>query len=940
MSEPVDIGASYDNLLGGGVRPRKDQLLKTLINAANHLVWSTSLDGRQLIYVNRVAERIYGRPLKELAANPNYWLDAIHPEDRADVVRRLGRLLKRKHVEQDYRIVRPDGSIVWLHDRVSVVHDSQRNPIYIGGIGTDITAIRESEALYSSLVENMPMQVVRKDRKGRVVFANQTYCETIGRPLTGLIGKTDADLFPPDLAKKYRDDDRRVVQTGEVINMVEEYENPNGERRYVEIFKAPVHDSAGQISGVQILFWDVTERQQAEEEVRLAKEIAENANRAKSEFLANMSHEIRTPMNGIIGMSELLLQTSPTAEQRDYLNMVKSSADSLLRLLNDILDFSKIEAGKLDLEQREFQLRDCVGQCVQTLGPLAGEKGLELLVHVAPDLPQTVCGDAGRLGQIVLNLVGNALKFTGQGEIEVDVSPEPRSLGAEAEPQENSLCIHFSVRDTGIGIPADRQQAIFESFQQADTSTNRRFGGTGLGLTVSSQLVDMMQGRIWVESEVDQGTTFHFTTRFAIPTQPHTSAETNLEALHGTPVLIVDDNHRCLNILNELLTHWGMSVTVLDNGAQALAELKRAADAAERYHVVMIDCQMPDMDGFQVAQQMREHDALSECQTIMMSACARAGDMEQCRQLGVARYLQKPIVQSDLLVTLLQFAGDANADAVSRFSPSGAASHTARKLKILLAEDGEVNRQVAIGLLTHQGHEVVVAHDGVEAIAALQQQAFDLVLMDVQMPNMDGIEATQLIRLREADRSRKTPIVAMTAGAMKGDEQHCLQAGMNSYLSKPIEPELLYQVIESCVGESVIGPSCDRRASTPSPQPSEAVDVAEVIDLDFARQRCSTDEQLSLLATVLMEESSDLLTRLREAVDSHDCDSICRGAHTLKGSAALFAASGVVERAQTLENAARENAVADLDGSFADLEREINRLREALQPLADQQQKV
>ncbi len=448
-SETVDIRASYDDL--GVLPPKKDQLLKTLINAANHLVWFTSLDGRQLLYVNRVAERIYGRPLKELAANRDYWIEAIHPDDRAKVLVKRSKLLERKHIEQDYRVVRPDGTVIWLHDRVSVIHDSNRKPKYVGGIGTDISEIRESEALYSSLVENMPMHVVRKDLDGKVVFGNQMYCKSMGSPLEELIGKTDADLFPPHLAKKYRDDDRRVIASGEVFNAIEEHENRSGEGVYVEIFKGPIHDAIGNISGIQIMYWDVTQRKRAEEEAREAKEMAEQANRSKSEFLANMSHEIRTPMNGIIGMTELLLNTQPTAEQRDYLNMVKQSADSLLRLLNDILDFSKIEAGKLDLEHREFSLRDCIGQTVQALGCRAGEKGLELLCHFAPDLPDTLVGDAVRLGQIVVNMVGNAIKFTEQGEVEIDVSHESTSG--------DTITIHFLVRDTGVGsqLIANRQ---------------------------------------------------------------------------------------------------------------------------------------------------------------------------------------------------------------------------------------------------------------------------------------------------------------------------------------------------------------------------------------------------------------------------------------------------------------------------------------------------
>ncbi len=401
-----------------------ESLLTSLIDSANHLVWCTSLDGKQLLYANPVAARIYGRPMGELKAHPDYWLDAIHPDDRPTVLSNLSELIQRNQIEQEYRIVRPDGSVIWLHDRISIVHDADGNPMYVGGIGTDISAIRESEALYASLVESLPLHVIRKDMEGKVVFGNQRYCESLGLPLEALIGKSDFDLFPPDLAQKYCDDDRRVLESGQVFNDVEAHQNAKGERTFVEIFKCPIRNAQGEISGIQVMYWDVTERKRAVEEVRAAKETAERASRAKSEFLANMSHEIRTPMNGIIGMTELLLQSTPTSEQRDYLRMLKQSADSLLRLLNDILDFSKIEAGKLDLEKRPFSLRDCIGHTLQAMGSRAGNKGLELLCRIDPAVPDVVIGDAVRLGQILVNLVGNAIKFTEQGEIEVQILPE------------------------------------------------------------------------------------------------------------------------------------------------------------------------------------------------------------------------------------------------------------------------------------------------------------------------------------------------------------------------------------------------------------------------------------------------------------------------------------------------------------------------------------
>ncbi len=934
----MDIFASYDDL--GILQPKKDQLLKTLINAAKHLVWFTSLDG-QLLYINRVAERIYGRPLKELAANHNYWIDAIHPDDRKKVETNLGKLLKRKHIEQDYRVVRPDGTVIWLHDRISVIHDANHRPKYVGGVGTDISAIRESEALYSSLVESMPMHVVRKDLKGRVVFGNQLYCQSLGTTLQELIGKTDADLFPAHLAKKYRDDDRRVLKTGQVFNDVEEHINANGESVYVEVFKGPIHDAVGNISGIQIMFWDVTERKRAEEEVRAAKEVAEaakemaeKANRAKSEFLANMSHEIRTPMNGIIGMTELLLETEPSDEQRDCLNMVKQSADSLLRLLNDILDFSKIEAGKLDLDHQEFCLRDCVGQTVQTLGCRAGGKGLELLCHFSPDVPDTLVGDAGRLGQIVMNLVGNAIKFTDEGEVEIDVSRESTSA--------DSICLHFAVRDTGIGISREHQEKIFEAFRQADGSTTKRFGGTGLGLSISSQLVEMMSGRIWVESELGQGTTFLFTACFDLHDQQQMPTE--LEALHGIRVLAVDDNRNNLRILQELLSGWGLDVTAVQNGPTALTQWKDAAAKGQPYQIVILDSRMPEMDGFSVATCIREENSSDSCHTIMLASAAKAEDVERCRKLGVARYLQKPVVQSDLLATILRLTDTGQAKQTSQFSRFAEEERQHRKLKILLAEDGEVNRQVAVGLLTQQGHEVVVATDGVKAVGAIDEQMFDMVLMDVQMPNMDGLEATRTIRQKEETTDRRTPIIAMTAGAMKGDERRCLESGMDAYVTKPIDPRILYDVIEQYTLEDIIGPSQqpqnDVAAAAGDPAPADALGgqqadaVAEelsVINIDAARQLCGGDDaRIRFLAETLLVESTDLMQEMRAAVDSRDAESIRRCAHSLKGAAAVFDASSVIDTAFRLEMIAAEKKLDDIETPFAQLDYEVGRLALAL----------
>ena len=655
--------------------------------------------------------------------------------------------------------------------------------------------LSEERRMLRALIDNVPDFMYVKDARSCFVVANASLAKSMGvTSPADLLGKTDFDFYPKRLANQYYEDEQNVMREKKaLIEREEESLDGDGNRIALLTTKVPLVDKNAQVIGIAGVGRDITERQRVEREMQRAKEAAEAASKAKSEFLANMSHEIRTPLNGVMGMTDLALDTELTPEQRDYLETVKSSSDALLTVINDILDFSKIEAGKIDLESVDFNLRDSLESTLKTVALRADEKGLELLCEVAPEVPEVVCGDSTRLRQVVINLVGNAIKFTDSGEITVRVQTESR---------EASRCVlHITVSDTGVGIPEEKRELIFAPFSQADTSTTRKYGGTGLGLTISTRLVEMMGGKIWVESEVGRGSQFHFTARVGLADAKEIKIGMIAppEVLRGSRVLIVDDNRTNRRILEGMLSRWEMISVSVEEGQEALNALSGARAAGQPFSLVLTDMHMPKMDGFTLIEQIRKRPELATATIMMLTSAGHRGDAARCQDLGVSAYLLKPIRQSELREAIARVLGahvqNGAIPLITRFSLHDGRDPAA-SLRVLLAEDNAVNQRLAVRLLEKRGHHVVVAGNGAEALAAMEKQDFDLVFMDVQMPEMDGLEATAVIRGKEKISGRHQPIIALTAHAMKGDREKCIAGGMDGYLTKPIRPQELDDVLE------------------------------------------------------------------------------------------------------------------------------------------------
>ena len=866
--------------------------------------------------VNPMFSKTLGFTEEELLSSPV--MEFVHPDDRESTQAAIEEVAQGTDVvEFENRSLCKDGSFRWTAWSAPA---SRENDDCLYAVGRDITerkaierALRESEARFRSLFEHTPEAVVLVDMEsGTFTDANQNAQDLYLLDRESLLKVGPVEVSPPVQpngrnSREMAEEKIREALAGKLTVFEWVHTRSNGQEVPCEVRLVPMPDA--EHLTVRASVTDISWRKEAEMALQQAKEAAEAANQAKSEFLANMSHEIRTPMNAVIGMTEMVLDMDLPEVQRDYLQTALNSAESLMSIINEILDFSKIEAGKLQLERIPFSLREFLGDSMKSLGVRSDAANLELAWHVDADVPDLLTGDTTRLRQIIINLVGNSIKFTDAGEVVLRVKKvKLNSTAAE---------LQFTVQDTGIGIPPDRLHAVFETFQQADSSTTRRFGGTGLGLAICSRLVEMMGGKIWVESQIDQGTTFFFTCVLGIAQEPEQAPD--VDALAGVRVLIVDDNATNRHILQDMLAKWGLSVSLASGGREGITQLQRATASSQPFSLVITDLHMPEMDGFDFSREIRRLPGCENMKIIMLTSGAGHSDASQCKDLQIDRHLMKPTKPSELLSAIF-YSLDLRKSEPERSGTTRIDEHDLiGSLNILLAEDGVANQKLAVALLNRWGHTVTIANNGLEAIEAMNHQSFDLILMDVQMPEMDGLEATWEIRKREESAGQHTPIIAMTAHAMSGDREKCLQAGMDDYLSKPVRKAELYEILSATFGTSF--------PNSISSLASEPFDRESIIDWEAALEVVDGDrELLNDVTTAAVGELRELKDRLIQAVNNSDAAGIQRSAHSVQGTLRVFQNAEASKLVQTLESLGRENRLDEISSEFQRLKPLLERI--------------
>jgi len=913
---------------------------RSMADASPTLIWTYDVDDERFWFNHPWYVFIGGAPGDDGHA---LLFDSVHPDDVETQRKKTAQALN-EHIPFRYecRLRRHDGKYRRMLAMGVPRFDEQNRFVGLVASCIDITEQKEAmelvlreQAFVKGLINAAPEPIFFKDAGLRFLGCNHACEALLGMTEVEIRGRMNSDLMPPEISHKLDAQDAEVMLSGETRFFQDWMIYPNGRHAIFETTLTPLRLPDGTTGALIGILHDQTAAMESANALRQAKRDAEAASEAKSLFLANMSHEIRTPMNGILGMSELLLDTRLDKEQREYLHMLKGSAENLLTVINDILDFSKIESGMLDIEAVDFSLAMAMEECLQAISLQAFRKGLELTCEIDNRVPDVLVGDPVRLRQVLLNLIGNAIKFTGEGEVDVTVDIERQD--------EDQMCLHFAVRDTGVGIAEDRMRDIFDAFAQADASTTRKYGGTGLGLSICRRLVELMGGHIWVESRVGLGSTFHFTTSFAsgqeslLPQSARPGAGIDLD---GMSVLVADDNATNRRILENTLRLWGMNPTMVNDGKSALTALRATRDAGGAFGLMVLDVNMPGINGFGVVEQVIVDPVLSATPILLLTSGTEMDEMARCRQMGVASCLTKPVsrerlyeaVQNALLrlpSTSDQAArdeeglGEMAAVQVS-LEEAGGRQH------VLLAEDNLVNQKHVMTVLKKRGHRVTVVENGLLAVQATQSQCFDCVLMDVQMPVMGGYEATRMIRAHEAATGQvHVPIIALTANAMSGDVEKCLEAGMDFYLSKPVNSKRLFEVVEKLALQQV--PARVDVAEQPEASGTGSVDVSSLM--------AQTDGDVHLaadLAQMVLAELDGRLDSVVVAVEARDGAALEDAAHALKGMIGVFSKGRSFEAARELNAAAKANDFSRTGPLCRQLQEGAVVLRQELESLVQQ----